>query len=183
MPGHATAGLARRGVDVRPMTGVLSGACGLAPHTFRERSYAAQALRASGLIAVLGGRCAEGRPIVATKRKTVVKRLDLEAMTNQEVLAELARMYGDILDRLNAHLEMGTGDDGEQEPIPDAIDEGVLLHTRVNALTGDFMYGSGGRSRGVLRSREGIYWNWGLSRFKEKLNDASADIAAEAVAS
>ena len=42
------------------MMGLLSWACGLAPHTFRGTSYDALALRAGGLIAVLGGLCVRG---------------------------------------------------------------------------------------------------------------------------
>lgn len=119
---------------------------------------------------------------MATKRP--VKRLDLEAMSNAEVLAELGRIYGNVLDRLSVHREIGEGDE-ENDPAPDAIDQGVLLLTRVQTLTGDFSYGRGGRVRGVLLDANGDHWGWGLNHFRDKLEDASADIAivGEAVAS
>jgi hypothetical protein len=44
----------------------MIAACGLGTHTFRVACEDAHGLRAGALIAALGGRCAERRPIVAT---------------------------------------------------------------------------------------------------------------------
>jgi len=53
---------ARTRTCARPCRGVACGACGLGPHSFRACCEDAHALRARGLFALPGGRCAEEVP-------------------------------------------------------------------------------------------------------------------------
>jgi len=107
---------------------------------------------------------------VATKRPC--KTLDLEVMTNREVLSELVRMYGSLLDRLSAyadvlvadHLVRDDVDDNAPDDEFDSIyDQALGLISRIEEAQSDFTIGSG-----QLRSRNGDVWNWGLSTYKRK---------------
>lgn len=71
-------------------------------------------------------------------RKEAAKQLDYAAMTDTEMLAQLATMYDNLLERLNTHLIVGTGQDG-QEPVGGALDAGVALAGKVKQLTMEFM--------------------------------------------
>jgi hypothetical protein len=72
-------------------------ACGLGPYTFRASCKIARGLRARGLIALLGGLRAEGRPIVAAPKtgslQEAVERLEQELVRHQELAAKVHRLW------------------------------------------------------------------------------------------
>ena len=107
---------------------------------------------------------------MATKRPC--KTLDLEAMTNREVLSELVRMYGSLLDRLSAYADVLVADHVDRDDVDDnapddefdsIYDQALGLISRIEEAQSDFRIGNG-----QLRSRNGDVWNWGLETYKSK---------------
>jgi hypothetical protein len=77
-----------------------------------------------------------------TARKAApVKKLDYPALTDTELLRELARMYDNMLGRLNTYLEVGTGAD-DAAAVPEALEAGLALHAKADELVGHFRYGT-----------------------------------------
>lgn len=141
-------------------------------------------LPAAGLIRVTGGgRFTERRPIVATARKPC-KALDLEAMSNREVLAELSRIYGDLVSRLSMYAEVLDAkhelEEGPSRDVPDdqfdaVYDQALGLISRIDELENAFMNGADG----LLSGRDNERWNWGIHTFEMKLKQrASAGLAS-----
>lgn len=103
------------------------------------------------------------------------KRLDLEVMTNREVLGELTRIYGNLLDRVSSYCEVLEIEHEEYEgdgdvPDFDAIyDEAMGLVTRVEEMTQTFERGVYGDQRGRYQSKNGLVWTWGITTFKDRL--------------
>jgi hypothetical protein len=132
-------------------------------------------------VALLGGLRAERRPNVATK--PAAKRLDLEAMSNREVLRELCRIYGDLLERLSNYADAlaaeHVGHEDVDESVPDdefdaIYDQAVGLVSRIQEANHAFTYGNGS-----LKTRDGADWNWGLDTYKKKFKQrAVAGLAA-----
>lgn len=111
--------------------------------------------------------------MMATKKPPVpCKRLDLDAMTNAEVIAELERVYDDILGRLSAHLEVARDETVGVETATVAVEQGVMLSVRVDALGFTFENGWSERSsRPQLGS-----WNWGRYYFADALEGAACSV-------
>jgi hypothetical protein len=118
---------------------------------------------------------------VATKRPS--KHLDLEVMSNREVLSELCRIYGDLLERLSnyadaldaEHVAHDDGDDSPPNDEFDAIyDQAMGLISRISEAESAFKFGNGS-----LLSRTGARWNWGVDTYRSKLKQrAVAGLAA-----
>jgi len=95
--------------------------------------------------------------------------LNLEAMEERELLALLARLYGEFLERLSTHEDVGEGDpDGERTgeitpPVPEALEAGVVLASRLETLNRAFLYGGDDE---LIPTREGDTWLAGLVRFR-----------------
>lgn len=121
---------------------------------------------------------------MATKKRPS-KRLELDVMTNREVLSELARIYGDLLYRLNSYaavLDADHVDDDDLETsaptdtFDDVYDQAMGLLSRFEELERWFKFGSG-----RLPDRDGGYWNWGTTTYKQNFCERAA--AGLAVAS
>lgn len=83
----------------------MIGLCGLGTHTYRAGCEDAHGLRAGALIAVPGGRCAEGRPIVATIDDDQVERLETLLVRLVAVLEEHVEAKWDEFLRDHPELE------------------------------------------------------------------------------
>jgi hypothetical protein len=99
---------------------------------------------------------------VATKH--AAKRLDLETMSNREVLSELCRIYGDLLERLSNYTDVLSAehmdeDDLDRSPVDDHFDaiydEAIGLISRIEKVNFQFKMGDGS-----LVGRDGRRWNW-----------------------
>jgi len=119
---------------------------------------------------------------VATKR--LCKTLDLEAMTNREVLSELVRIYGSLLDRMSAYADVldaahvdrdDVADNAPDDEFDSIYDQAIGLISRIQEAEHDFGFGNGS-----LRSRTGERWNWGLETYKRKFKErAVAGLVAD----
>ena len=79
---------------------------------------------------------------MATKRQPT-KTLDYEAMTDAELVRELAATYGNLLGRLDTHLDVGRGGT-DDPPVPEALEAGMALHGKLDTLATAFQHGGGG---------------------------------------
>jgi hypothetical protein len=114
--------------------------CGLGPHTFRASCETAHGLRAGGLIAVLGGLRAEGKPTVAT---TTPEHAPLELLkrsipgaTNDAIL-ELAYQ---VLENLAERAE-SAADFAIESDLRDVENEALVFAKEVKSLIGSFNHG------------------------------------------
>lgn len=110
---------------------------------------------------------------MATKQPC--KRLELDAMTNREVLGELTRIYGNLLDRISAYADVLDADHEDSDDVasgaPDddfdqVYDQAIGRISRIEEAEQCFRLGGGS-----LRTRDGDSWHWGLSRFKASLKE------------
>lgn len=86
--------------------------------------------------------------------------LDVERMTNRQMLRELGKLHEELLGRLDNCYEMGA-------ETPEALDEGILLAARLDRESKNFLFG---------KTRPGE-WSWGVSTFADRL--ANVAVAAE----
>jgi len=101
----------------------------------------------------------------STSRKGAVK--DYGVMTDTELFQELARLYDNLLGRVNVFLEAGKGQDNGVA-LPEALEGGLAFVAKIDRLNDDFHYG-------VYGNRESLTgWNWGLDNFERKMKSALA---------
>lgn len=100
------------------------------------------------------------------------KRLDLDLMTNAEVVAELERVYDSVLQRLNTHLEIAKDDDVDVETATVAVEQGIMLVVRVEALVTTFQRGWFEHCNRPCIAK----WNWGYHDFRRDLHNAAYEV-------
>jgi len=90
--------------------------------------------------------------------------LDVENMTNKQLLRELGRLNGEILLRLSNCLEMG-----EESEI--ALDEGILLGCRAARMAEQFRFG------GCLTGDGDAFWRRGVCSYNRQLEEAALAVS------
>jgi len=95
-------------------------------------------------------------------------RLDLSAMSDCEVIAELNRIYFNCIDRLDTYaFTANEAADGDPAGLV-AIDMGILLHSKLKTLTTAFRVGSSDALIDDPESEAGV-WYIGIDDCERRL--------------